>query len=75
MWPELVKLIRESGQGRYTIFRHAELVVGYAECEPTVAAAQDPAHDPDAIGERWHAYMADLLLEPMVIAPEVWHLD
>jgi L-rhamnose mutarotase len=77
MWPELIVLIRASGMTNYTIFRRDRLVVGYAECMPTIAATQRPELDPDGIGSRWATAMADVLeqtTDGLPSATEVWHL-
>lgn len=76
MWPELVELIRASGMTNYTIFRRGRLVVGYAECVPSVAATRRPGLDPDRIGSRWGAAMADVVEQTgeLPSATEVWHL-
>jgi L-rhamnose mutarotase len=78
MWPELRELIERSGMTNYTIFRQGELVIGYAECEPTFAATQSADLDAEGVGARWRAEMADLIVadgDAHPLATEVWHLD
>ena len=80
IWPELVDVIRGSGDTNYSLFRRGTQVIAYCECEPDVATAfaQIGASEVNA---RWSTYFEDLIVAltdedgNLFEAQEVWHLD
>lgn len=60
------------GFSDYTIFRHEDLVIGYARCDPdvdTVLARQD-----ETLGDELSP-LAEVIAGPLVRASQVWRLD
>lgn len=80
MWPDLAKVIRDSGARNYTMFRRGLTVVGYCECHPDVETAFGLIGETE-VNSRWRAWFEDVIgqltdddgnlfaLEP------VWHQD
>ncbi len=74
VWPELVAEIRAAGVVRNTVFRIGPLVIMHAE-HPTDIAGAIERVGASAVGKRWGARFADLLLPGGERALEVWNLD
>ncbi|MBQ8948605.1 MAG: L-rhamnose mutarotase [Prevotella sp.] len=61
IWPELVKMIKDSGVSNYSIFwdRETNILFGYQECSGE-GNSQDTAHV-DPITQKWWDMMADIM--------------
>lgn len=80
IWPELSKLLKESGVSDYSIFWDKETNILFAVQKNSGAAgSQDLASD--EIVQRWWAYMADIMEtnpdnSPVSIPlPELFYMD
>ncbi len=78
IWPEMVEAIAARGMRNFSIFMDGSELFLYAETDEDAASSSDA----DAVGARWQAYMADILireLDPVTGRPpilqEVFHLD
>ncbi len=80
VWPEVVAAIKEAGFSNYSIFRRGTEMIGYAECEPTVAAALEKLERAEATA-RWNEYIRAIMTRSvdehgrLFAVREVWHLD
>ena len=81
IWPELKKLLSDSGVSNYSIFwdKETNILFGYQECEGE-GNSQDTT-DVDPITQKWWDMMADIMEvnpdnSPVTIPiKEVFHLD
>ena len=81
LWPEMKKLLRESGVYDYSIFwdKETNILFGYQECEGE-GNSQDTDHV-DPITQKWWDMMADIMEvnpdnSPVTVpVQEVFHLD
>ena len=80
VWPEVIAAIKEAGFSNYSIFRRGREMIGYAECEPTVAEAFAKLERAEAT-HRWNEYIREVMTRSvdeegrLFAAEEVWHLD
>jgi L-rhamnose mutarotase len=83
IWPELVKMIKDSGVGNYSIYwdRDTNILFGYQECFGE-GNSQDTSNGIDPITQKWWDMMADIMeVNPEDNSPvtiplkEVFHLD
>ena len=80
VWPEVVSAIKDAGFSNYSIFRLGREMIGYAECEPTVAIAMAKLESAEATA-RWSRYIREIMTRAvdaegrLFTAREVWHLD
>ena len=81
LWPEMKRLLKESGVSDYSIFwdKDTNLLFAYQECEGE-GNSQDTT-DVDPITQRWWDMMADIMEvnpdnSPVTVPiQEVFHLD
>ncbi|WP_321519097.1 L-rhamnose mutarotase [uncultured Bacteroides sp.] len=79
IWPELKKLLEESGVSDYSIFWDKETNILFAVQKTDGNGSQDLGDNP--IVQKWWAYMADIMdtnpdNSPISIPmPEVFHMD
>lgn len=81
IWPELVKMIKDSGVSNYSIYwdKDTNILFGYQECSGGVSS-QDTDHV-DPITQKWWDMMADIMEvnpdnSPLTVPiQEVFHLD
>ena len=81
IWPELVKMIKDSGVGNYSIYwdKDTNILFGYQECSSDTNS-QDTT-DVDPVTQKWWDMMADIIEvnadnSPVTIPiDEVFHLD
>ncbi len=59
LWPDLAADMTARGICNFTIFRRGTTIVGYGE---TDLGRQEPSAFDDSAGERWHAYMSDVIV-------------
>jgi L-rhamnose mutarotase len=74
IWPELVSEIRNSGVERFTLFRHALMVVAYLECRPDAEVALGKL-DGSEVAMRWEKALSGLLEPSSLRLTEVWNLS
>ena len=83
IWPELVKMIKDSGVGNYSIYwdKDTNILFGYQECSGE-GNSQDTSNGIDHITQKWWDMMADIMeVNPEDNSPvtiplkEVFHLD
>lgn len=80
VWPDLLRVLSESGVRNYTLFRRGRTIVAYCECHPDAATAFG-AVGASEVNSRWSAWFADVIEEltdengQLFYAKEVWHLD
>ena len=82
IWPELVKMIKDSGVGNYSIDwdKDTNILFGYQECS-SETNSQDTTNGVDPITQKWWDMMADIMEvnpdnSPVTIPiKEVFHLD
>ena len=82
IWPELVKMIKDSGVGNYSIYwdKETNILFGYQECAGDTTS-QDTEGGVDPITQKWWDMMADIMEvnpdnSPVTIPiKEVFHLD
>ena len=67
IWPELVKMIKDSGVGNYSIYwdRDTNILFGYQECSGE-GNSQDTSNGIDPITQKWW----DMLTDMMEVNPE-----
>ena len=64
IWPEMVKLLKDSGIKNYTIWLSGTTLFGYYECEKGIDfATKTQANSP--IVDKWNEFMSDILLMEM----------
>ena len=81
IWPELVKMIKDSGVGNYSIYwdKDTNILFGYQECSSDTNS-QDTT-DVDPVTQKWWDMMADIMEvnadnSPVTIpVEEEFHLD
>ncbi len=81
IWPELVKMIKDSGVNNYSIYwdKDTNILFGYQECSGDVNSQDTGQVDP--ITQKWWDMMADLMEvnadnSPVTVpVKEVFHLD
>ena len=81
IWPEVVKMIKDSGVGNYSIYwdKDTNILFGYQECSSDTNS-QDTT-DVDPVTQKWWDMMADIMEvnadnSPVTIPiEEVFHLD
>ena len=83
IWPELVKMIKDSGVGNYSIYwdKDTNILFGYQECSGE-GNSQDTSNGIGPITQKWWDMMADIMeVNPEDNSPvtiplkEVFHLD
>ena len=83
IWPELVKMIKDSGVGNYSIYwdKDTNILFGYQECSGE-GNSQDMSNGIDPITQKWWDMMADIMeVNPEDNSPvtiplkEVFHLE
>jgi L-rhamnose mutarotase len=81
IWPELVAAIKDAGISNYSLFRSDTRIIGYAECEPTAAAAFAAVGATD-VSRRWTEWFVPEVIPglaaedgTLIQLDEVWHLD
>lgn len=83
IWPELVKMIKDSGVSNYSIYwdKDTNILFGYQECSGE-GNSQDTSNGIDPITQKWWDMMADIMeVNPKDNSPitipikEVFHLD
>ena len=83
IWPELVKMIKDSGVGNYSIYwdKDTNILFGYQECSGE-GNSQDTSNGIDSITQKWWDMMADIMeVNPEDNSPvtiplkEVFHLE
>lgn len=80
VWPDLIRVLRESGVRNYTLFRRGRTVIAYCECHPDAATALGAVAATE-VNSRWSAWFSDVIEEltdadgQLFFADEVWHLD
>ena len=83
IWPELVKMIKDSGVGNYSIYwdKDTNILFGYQECSGE-GNSQDASNGIDPITKKWWDMMADIMeVNPEDNSPvtiplkEVFHLE
>ena len=65
IWPELVKMIKDSGVGNYSIYwdKDTNILFGYQECSGDTTS-QDTEGGVDPITQKWWDMMADIMEVP-----------
>lgn len=80
IWPELVKVIQESGLKNYSLFRRGTQIVAYVEAHPDVATAMAYVGASEH-NTRWSEWFTDVIVSlvgddgELQVMEEVWHLD
>ena len=82
IWPELVKMIKDSGVSNYSIYwdKDTNILFGYQECS-SETNSQDTTNGVDPITQKWWDMVADIMEvnpdnSPVTIpVKEVFHLD
>ena len=59
LWPDLAADMTARGIRNFTIFRRGTTIVGYGE---THFVRQEPGAFDHSVGERWQAYMSDVIV-------------
>lgn len=79
IWPELTKMLSESGVYDYSIYWDPDTNILFACQKNSGESSQEMGHNP--IVQKWWDYMADIMEvnpdnSPVTIPiPEVWHMD
>ena len=79
IWPELVEAIKTAGMANYSLFRRGTTIVGYAECEESVAASFTKLGPLD-VTRRWAEWFREIIVSltdesgNLYRLDEVWHL-
>lgn len=79
IWPDMRAAVARAGYTNYTLFRRGDLVVGYAECVPDVAAVSARMGE-EEVGARWTESFTDIIDTMtdddgvLLRVDEVWHL-
>jgi L-rhamnose mutarotase len=80
VWPELLRVLSESGVRNYTLFRRGRGIVAYCECHPDAATAFGAVGRTE-VNTKWANWFADLIEDltdengQLNYAREVWHHD
>jgi L-rhamnose mutarotase len=61
VWPELLAELTAAGVRNYSLFRSGTTVIGYAECEPTVADAFGAVGRTD-VNTRWAEWFQGVIV-------------
>jgi L-rhamnose mutarotase len=80
VWPDLLRVLSESGIRNYTLFRRGRTVIAYCECYPDTSTAFG-AVGTSEVNARWSTEFEDVIEEltdaagRLLFADEVWHRD
>jgi L-rhamnose mutarotase len=80
IWPELKKILKDSGISDYTIFLDEETLTLFAVQKLRKGHSADTLKDTDVV-KRWWEYMSDIMETQKDLSPvstplkEVFHLD
>jgi L-rhamnose mutarotase len=80
VWPDLLRVLSESGIRNYTLFRRGRTVIAYCECHPDATTALG-AVGASEVNARWSTWFEDVIEEltgadgQLFVADEVWHRD
>ena len=78
LWPEMAQALTECGWTNYSLFREGTLVVGYVECIPDAATAQEKMGK-QSIVPAWNNSFKDIIKYMtdakgnLLTNREVWH--